>query len=82
MNETEKETLRLLIQTIRALEDKSVTPDEAAVLCKLAGDLLERIAPLVHEHRLSWLIRASIYGAKSALMEASHYFEGLQDGDD
>ena len=75
MNEEQKETLKLLIATVRALQDREIDAGEAVVLCRLAGDLLERIAPLVNEHRLSWVIRAAIYGARSALMESANYFE-------
>jgi len=77
MNPEQKETLKILMATVRAIQDREIDAEEAVILCKLAGDLLERIAPLVNEHRLSWVIRAGIYGARSALMETSSYFDRM-----
>ena len=77
MTEEQKETLRLLIAAVQATQDREIDAADGVILCQLAADLLEKIIPLVRNHRLSWLIKAAIYGARSALVEASMYFESL-----
>ena len=77
MNDDQKETIKLLIGAVRAIQDKEIDAKEAVILCQLAANLLEKLIPLVSQHRLSWVIRAGIYGARSALFEASAYFDNL-----
>jgi len=77
IDDDHKETIQLLIRAVRAVQDKEIDAKEAVILCNLAANLLEKIIPLVASHRLSWLIRASIYGARSALFEAATFFEKL-----
>ena len=77
IDQDQKDTIKLLIGAVKAIQDKEIDAQDAVILCRLAANLLEKIIPLVSTHRLSWLIRASIYGARSALFEASAFFETM-----
>jgi len=71
---THKEQLHLLATLVRSLADKEITPSEAKILCVAAADLLTQIMPMAKR----WYIRFGIHSARTALIEASVYFETLE----
>jgi len=77
IDQDQKDTIKLLIGAVKAIQDKEIDSEEAVILCQLSANLLEKIIPLVSQHRLSWVFRASIYGARSALFEAAAFFENM-----
>ena len=78
MNQDEnRETIRLLIAGGRALADREVTPEEGAELCRLAMDLIGRIAPMVRHHPRGWLFRMGIHAAQCALGESADYLDTI-----
>ena len=75
--EENRETIRLLISAVRAMADREVTAEEGAELCKLAVDLIGRIAPMVQGHPRGWAVRMGIHAAQCALGEAAEYLQGM-----
>ena len=71
----QRETITLLIASVKALQDRTVTPGEGAVICQLMIQLAESIKPLVASH---WYLRVVIYGTVSMLHEAKEYLESLE----
>tara|TARA_B100001123_G_scaffold392740_1_gene472163 strand:+ start:441 stop:677 length:237 start_codon:yes stop_codon:yes gene_type:complete len=71
------EKLKAALATLKAIAEGEVTPEEASILCKSARSILLGLQPLIAEHRLSWILRASLYGVCHALSESSIYFEEL-----
>jgi len=79
MNQDEnRETIRLLIAGVRALADREVTPQEGAELCRLAMDLIGRIAPMVRHHPRGWLFRMGIHAATCALAESAEFLDAME----
>lgn len=78
---TRHEAIKLLIAAVKSLEDGAVDPKEGALICRLVGDLLESLLPLVAKHRLGIILRVSIHGLRSMLIEAAEHLEGLKDDD-
>jgi len=72
-----RETIRLLISGVKAMQDREVTPEEGAELCRLAMDLIGRIAPMVRHHPRGWLFRMGIHAAQCALGESAEYLDGI-----
>ena len=72
-----RENIRLLISAVKAMSDREVTPEEGAELCRLAQDLIGKIAPMVRHHPRGWLFRMGIHAAQCALGEAAEYLDGM-----
>ena len=78
---TRHDSIKLLIAALKSLEDGAVDAKEGALICRLIGDLLESLLPLIKRHRLGMVLRVSIYGIRSMLIEAAENLEGVK-GDD
>lgn len=72
-----RETIRLMISGVRAISDREVTPEEGAELCRLAMDLIGKVAPMVRSHPRGWIFRMGIHAAQCALGEAAEYLDGI-----
>jgi len=81
MNTTDeqRDTLTLLIASVKALQDRVVTPKEGAVICQLMIQLADSVKPLVASH---WYLRVVIYGMISMLNEAKDYLNELDTAND
>jgi hypothetical protein len=73
-----RRTIALMISGVKALADREVTASEGADLCRLASDLISRIAPMVRQHPKGWLFRMGIHAANCALEESAEYLDGLE----
>jgi hypothetical protein len=64
---------QLLMEALKAVQDRELTPGEASRLARHTAALLDKLIPHCAGARHGWIWRVAIHGARGCLLEAAEH---------